>query len=111
MGYYVRTEQSTFTIKAEHIDEAFTAVKALNARNELKTGGTSRKQPRPADSVSVGTPEKWFSWMEWNYDETCESLTDVLEALGFDCDTDENGNITLDWYDSKSGNEDVSLDS
>lgn len=46
--------------------------------------------------------------MEWNYDETCNDLIEVLEHVGFEIEEDDTGIIEMS-YDSKTGNEDVFL--
>ena len=108
MGYYVTLDNSDVMIPTDNIDAAFEAVKELNGCNQLKRGGRygGVATPKPEGSKSLGTPDKWFAWMEWNYDETCESLAEVLEMIGFEVETNEHG-IFITWYDSKSGDEEV----
>ena len=102
MGYYVTTQSSTFTIPAENLDEAYTRMCQLNQNNDMKRGGS---WPRP-DNI-VGPHEKiWFSWMDWNYPETCKDAGEILEQLGFGISYDDGGDLYIDYYDSKTGSED-----
>ena len=47
------------------------ALKDLNKRDDLKNGGSSNGQ-------------KWFSWMNENYDEYLSSVEEMLTELGFE---------------------------
>lgn len=105
MGYYVGTMNADFRIPAENLDKAYDALCALNARDELKTGGGGC-EVRPAGSESVaGDPNRWFSWMPWNYDEMYSSVEEILNALGFETDVELNGDVTIVYYDNKMGAE------
>lgn len=108
MGYYASIESSTFVLPAENLDEAYTRMCKLNDNNNLKRGGS---WPRP-DNI-VGPHEKiWFSWMDWNYPETCKDAQEILEQLGFETFIGEdNGNLYIVSYDSKTGSEDDFLNS
>lgn len=111
MGYYVNIIDCDFHINKENYDAAYKAVCELNRYDYLKSGGSYRadgkRTPKPADSNSVSNnPDKWFSWMPWNYDETCESLVDIISELGFDVEENEHGICNV-WYDSKTGNEET----
>lgn len=97
MGYNVSTRGSDFTIPADKLDAATQALKDLNKRDELKSGGSYG----PGDKR-----EYWFSWMPANYDETMHTAAEILESLGFTLSTDNDGSISIDYYDSKSGDED-----
>ena len=98
MGYYVETvgdvADQVFFIPREKFDEAYKALCELNNHNELKSGGS--------------LTEKTFAWMNWNYDETCKDLVEVLEEVGFDVYQNDTGIIGLE-YDSKTGDEEVFL--
>ena len=113
MGYYVQIVYSDFTIKKEDFDRGYKIVCGLNSRDDLKGGGKGggKPTPKPADSKScASSPDKWFSWMLWNYDEVCDSLPEVLEELGFGIDYNDDGDIVGLSYHSKIGDEDVFLD-
>ncbi len=113
MGYYVQIVYSDFTIKKEDFDRGYKIVCDLNSRDDLKGGGKfgGTPTPKPADSKScASSPDKWFSWMLWNYDEVCDSLPKVLEELGFGINYNDEGDIIGLSYDSKTGDEDVFLD-
>lgn len=110
MGYYIEG-YGCITVKAANTDAAFKAVCQLNADDSIKTGGQHpANQVKPADSRSLGNPNKWFSWMPWNYDETCTSLADVFTELDFEVTTTDDGDIIIGSFDSKSGNETEFLD-
>lgn len=105
MGYYVSTMNADFRIPAENLDKAYDALCALNARDELKTGGGGR-EVKPDDSQSVANdPTRWFSWMPWNYDEVYTTADEILNALGFETYKEDNGDVTILYYDSKMGAE------
>ena len=110
MGYCVHTTNVSFFIKKENFDAAFKAACELNWRNDLKGGGTygpGRPNPLPKG------PNEWccFSWVDWNYHETCKHLFDVLNEFGFDyIEQDEEGNIVGLSFDSKTGDEEKLLD-
>lgn len=105
MGYYV-TSDGTVQIKADKLEEAFKDLQMLNVRDDLKTGGSSGYARKPFNSKSVASdPSKWFSWMEWNYDEICESAEEVFKELGFQTDYADNGDLLIFGYDNKVGAE------
>lgn len=90
MAYYVETIESDFRLSRENYDAAFQSLCELNARDDLKTGGHYPSNlKRPDSSQSRGNPNKWFAWMDWNYDETCHSVTEVLREAGFELEEGE----------------------
>lgn len=110
MGYYV-SGYGTFRIAPEREADALTALHALNQRNDLKRGGRyvsgvtkAEQQPRHDGP----NPDIWFSWLDWNYHETTDSVDAVLEHLGFDVETSADGTRSVS-YDNKTGAEDVFL--
>lgn len=105
MGYYIRLMESTVCIAPEQLPRAYDALVRLNDRNDLKSGG---RYPRDSD-ITGPHPDRWFSWMEWNYPDHCATAQAVLEAVGFECSVDEFGNLWLDGYDQKAGDEDKFL--
>lgn len=105
MGYYVMGEGS-IVITPENLDAAYDALVELNRRDDLKFGGSSLAVSKPADSASVANhPHKWFSWMEWNYDEIHTDAKGILEAVGFEVSEWDDGAIELTYYDNKIGAE------
>lgn len=111
MGYYVHIEKSTFVIPSENLDEAYRRMCQLNfaVPNSEKRGGS---WPGKDQAPHTG-PDKhcWFSWMPSNYHETCSSAEAILNELGFETETDGDGNLLIRFYDSKSGQEDLFLES
>lgn len=111
MGYYVNIVESNCAIKQENHDRAYKAVCELNRYDSNKRGGQcgGNIPVKPSDSKSVSnSPHKWFSWMDWNYDETCPNLIKVLEMLGFETYETKDA-IKITYYDGKSGQEDIFL--
>ena len=109
MGYYVTLTDSDFVVPADKLDEAYEAVCKLNftVSNDAKRGG---RFPKSEDYVDNNpNPDAWFSWMDWNYHETCKDLGEVLHNLGFDVDQDDDG-LALTYYDNKTGQEDLFIE-
>ena len=109
MGYYVSIEESTFQIPVENLDAAYKAMCELNytVPNSQKRGGS---HPGKDKAPEYG-PHKccWFSSMDWNYDEKCKNAEEVLHEVGFYSYISENGNLHIEGYDSKTGQEDLFL--
>ena len=98
MGYFVEIEGSTAVIPAANLERAYEKMCALNTTHDhKKTGGNNHGG-------------RWFAWMDANYPDTCKDAQDVLEALGFYTHY-ENGNLHIDGYDNKTGQEDLFLHS
>lgn len=96
MGYNVNMRGSHFIIPADKLDAACQALKGLNKRDELKSGG----------SYSGGKQvSRNFSWMPEHYDETMHTAAEILEALGFEVSWADGADLELMGYDSKSGDE------
>lgn len=112
MGYEVRIKESTFVIPAENLDEAYNRMCQLNflVPNAMKRGGSwggvNDRKTAPEFGPHKGC---WFSWIEWNYHEECKNAEEILQQLGFFTSTDEDGNLHIDNYDSKTGQEDLFL--
>ena len=104
MGYNVRIMESDCTLPKKNVEKAFKIMCALNDRNDLKTGGS---YPKLTDAPAIG-PRKdmWFAWMEWDYSITCKAAKEIFEALGFETEAEDNGDLVITYYDSKCGNED-----
>ena len=101
MGYYVEIEVSNAVIPAENLERAYAKMCALNTTHDhVKRGGSYSGGKQTA---------KWFSWMDENYPDTCKDARAVLDALGFYTHYDEQGNLHIDGYDSKTGQEDLFL--
>ena len=99
MGYYVKITSSTAKIPAANLKTAYEKMCALNVTHDHKKRG---------GSWSGGKEEaRWFSWMDANYPETCKDAQEILEQLGFETFYDNNGDLVIDYYDSKTGEEDL----
>lgn len=113
MGYIISTIDTDFHIRKENLAKGYELLCRLNERDDLKHGGRfgGDPTPKPADSHSVSdNPDKWFSWMDWNYDETCHDLDRILNRLGFHVAHDDSGDITdLTMDDWKTGDEETFL--
>ena len=94
MGYYVHIEDSNCMLPHKHADLAYWRMCALNKNDDMKRGGSKT--------------EKWFSWMEKNYPETCKDAKDILVELGFDVEEQDDG-LVIYAYDNKSGQEELFL--
>lgn len=101
MGYYVRSYESdnNFKVRKENFDAAYKAMVALNDHDDLKRGGSFGPE---------GARNKWFSWMDPNYPDSCQDFGAILQALGFIAIYDETGLVGID-YDNKMGQEDLFL--
>lgn len=109
MGYYVKTIDSDIFLDKVHFDAAYKKLCELNDYDELKRGGSfgGNTDQNPEDKYNRS---KWFSWMDYNYPETCPDMQSVLNQAGFNCAYDENGNlIDLVYDENKTGNEDYFL--
>lgn len=100
MGYYISTEGSDFFLSEEHKQKAYEALCLLNTtHHHLKRGG---------GIMENGTHAKWFSWLDADYPNEYSTLEALLEALGFDVQT-QDGHIVGLSYDNKKGQEDLFL--
>jgi len=105
MGYYVTLEGNNAYVRKDKLDEAYKILCELNNHNELKRGGCGTLENR--QKIEGPHEDIWFSWMEWNYPETCRDVAAILEQLGFEFEDDGNGGISFLGYDNKTGSEDV----
>jgi hypothetical protein len=109
MGYYVRTVESNIFLDKKHFDDAYKKLCELNDYDELKRGGSFGYNSE-SDASEKYNKSKWFSWMDYNYPETCSDLQSVLNQVGFTCFFDDDGNLNELLYDeNKTGNEDYFL--
>jgi hypothetical protein len=107
MGYYV-TYDGEVSFPTHREGEIVEALKALNHRHDLKTGG---RHPKTGDPYE----DYWFSWLPSRYheDERLDNVQSILELLGFDCfdyETAAEGWTTYSvTYDNKIGSEEIFL--
>lgn len=109
MGYYVEILESTFRIPAENLDAAYEAMCQLNYTTKNRDKGGRRGGSQNYEDCGPH-PDWWFSWMDWNYHETCADAEAILEELGFETLFDDEGNLLIQYFNSKTGQEDVFLD-
>ena len=106
MGYYVSIIDHNLFIDKKHFGAIYDKMCELNDHDELKRGGGG---PVRESYEGRYNPNKWFSWMDYNYPETCSNLQEILNQIGFDIQYDDYGNIAGLSYDNKTGNEDYFL--
>lgn len=109
MGYYVNIVFSNTVLSKKNQDEAYEIMCELNNCNDFKNGGS---YPIPSD-VDMSKPNKhiWFSWMDWDYPKKCKNAKEILNQLGFLLSEKENGDITIDAFDNKTGAEKTFINS
>ena len=105
MGYCVSTKEVNFVIPNEKLDEAYKAVCDLNQHNHLKRGGVWPRNEKDGPHENI-----WFSWMPWDYPEVFKDLEEVLNALGFETEYTDGDDLSLCYYDSKAGQEQLFLE-
>lgn len=102
MGYYVQIKHSTAVIPREALRNAYLKMCALDVTHDHHKRGGSWNGGQQT--------EKWFSWMDANYVETCKSAKDILEMLGFETQYNSRGDLLIESYDNKTGQEDLFLE-
>jgi hypothetical protein len=103
MGYYVNIVESTAKIPAANLQKAYENMCLLNITHDHVKRGCCRSGGKQT--------EKFFSWMDENYPETCEDAQAVLEQLGFETEYNKDGDLLITGYDNKTGQEDLFLES
>ena len=111
MGYYVNIVESTFTIPQANLAEAYERLCALNDRDDLKRGRSHPGEELTDEArKALGYhPSKWFSWLDPNYPASCPDVEAILKALGFEVSVDGGGDLCIDAYNDKTGQEEVFL--
>lgn len=102
MGYYVNIVESTARIPARNLARVYEIMCSLNETHDHEKRGGSYSGGKQI--------EKWFSWMDANYPETCEDAQAIFEMLGFETEYNSAGDLLLTGYDSKAGQEDLFLE-
>lgn len=107
MGYYVMTTDVDIFLHKKYFHDVYKKMCKLNDYDELKRGGT---HPRNEEYTTRYNPNVWFSWMEYNYPETCKDMFEILTQVGFSWALDDDGNLVdLRYENNKTGNEDYFL--
>ena len=104
MGYYVTLNETNAYIPETDLHDAYMLLCEINMHNNLKGGGSYPREDREGPHPGV-----WFSWMPWNYPDVFDTAQAVLEYVGFDMYTDDNGDLHFCGYDNKTGDEDKFL--
>lgn len=104
MGYEVCIINGSIEVPKENLDAAYAACVALNDNDDIKHGGR-HPETEWDKSKDRWNPNKWFSWMPYDWPDKLPSLLELFEALGFDCGTDDEGTLLIHGYSSKMGNE------
>lgn len=103
MGYYIEIVKSDAKIPKNNLKTAYEKMCALNV--------THHNQKRGGSWSGGKQQEKWFSWMDSNYPETCKDAQEIFEQMGFDTEYNENGDLLIVGYDNKIGQEELFLKS
>jgi hypothetical protein len=101
MGYYASIFESNVFVPKENLEKAYQAACELNNHDKLKTGGSIDGN---------GNREYWFAWMPKNYPEQYSDLQEILDALGFSTHEDSEGNLQINGFSDKVGDEDKFLE-
>lgn len=108
MGYYISAEEGKVTIPAENLDEAYRRMCALNDNDSIKRGGMFGSDDERPAGLNYH-PHRWFSWMDADYPSVCSNAKEIFEMLGFECSVGDDGSLTLNYYESKMGQESLFL--
>lgn len=101
MGYNIRIVKSTARIAADRLDVVYDQMCALNVTHHNQKRGGSYSGGKQTDA--------WFSWMDSNYPETCVNAAEIFQQMGFYVQYDVNGDLLLEDFDGKMGQEDLFL--
>lgn len=112
MGYNVMITRSTAGIPADKLDEAYRRMCELNVtHHKIKRGGSFGVSVSEGESERGPGPNRWFSWMDWNYPDTCTSAQEILCELGFEVVQEhEDGPLEITGYDEKTGQEELFIE-
>jgi|688.fasta_scaffold00117_126 hypothetical protein len=108
MGYYIGTEDVNIFLDKEHFDDVYKRMCEINDYDDLKRGGSYGGDEKQVEGQRYNS-KKWFSWMAYDYPETCPDMKSIFDALGFELEFDENGNLVGLGYWDKAGSEDYFL--
>lgn len=107
MGYYTSIIDCDFFLDKQHFNDVYQRMCELNDYHDLKRGGSYGKN-NDVDQGERYPKNKWFSWMDYNYPETCKDIFEILNQIGLEYIL-EDGDIVRLSYDNKTGNEDYFL--
>lgn len=108
MGYYVYTTDVDIFLDKNKFEDVYKKMCELNDYDDLKRGGSYGGNDEVTNERY--NKNKWFSWMDYNYPETCKNMEEVLTQVGFQMEFDDEGNLINLMYDyNKTGNEEYFL--
>lgn len=107
MGYYTTIIDHDIYLKNNLFKMAYERMCELNKYDELKRGGGFGQLEEQGESK--WNPNKWFSWMPYNYPDVYSTMEEILQAVGFELHLNEEGDLIGMEYDNKTGNEDYFL--
>lgn len=105
MGYYTSTYSTNIFLDKKHFDAVYQKMCELNDFHDIKRGGSFGNNNDKVEGDRYPR-DKWFSWMDYNYPETCPDMNSILVQLGFDVTYDKDGNLIDLGYYNKTGSED-----
>lgn len=104
MSYYASIIHSTLRLPKENFEEAYRRMCELNNYDELKNGGRwTRIKGKP---IRQGA---WFARMDENYPDTLDTAEQILNQLGFNTTTNDDGDVLIDDFEEQCGQEDLFL--
>lgn len=115
MGLFVVCIADGAHIAPEKLEDAYRRACGLNSRDDLMGGGRYTASgiahdPKPEGSRSAASsPNKWFSFMPWDYDEKCKDIKEVLECVGYDVRDAADGGLDIIGFFDMIGQEDLFL--
>lgn len=108
MGYYVNIVSSDIFVDKNDFEKLYNKLCELNDYHELKRGGSFGGNQDNIEGERYPR-DKWFSWMPYNYPETCKTMQEILILVGFELEFDNDGNLIGLGYNDKTGNEEYFL--
>jgi hypothetical protein len=100
MGYYVQITSVDAKIPFDKTEAAYEAMVALNSKDEVKQ----------LTFIKDGEIVREFMRLDHDYPTHLKSAAEILEALRFQVTVEETGDITIEGFDAKTGDEDAFID-
>jgi hypothetical protein len=109
MGYYTNLVDSNIFVKKENFQSIYEKMCELNNYDELKRGRSFGIE-NDDQKDDKWNPNKWFSWMPYDYPDHYKTMDEILVNVGFETTYDKDGNLIGLGYYNKTGNEDYFLE-